>query len=70
MKRGIPIYILLSAILIALVLIVRELHTLRTLSMELTAIKQQMNAPQEMRPSRAGGGIPVYVTDGPPMTSR
>jgi hypothetical protein len=67
MKREIPIYILLTAILVMLVLVFRELQTLRTVSV---ALKQQMDAPQGLRPARAGGGIPVYVTEGPPMPSR
>lgn len=67
MKREIPIYILLAAILVMLVLVFRELQTLRTVSV---AMKQQMDAPQGLRPARAGGGIPVYVTEGPPMPSR
>jgi hypothetical protein len=67
MKKEIPIYILLSAILVMLVLVFRELQTLRNVS---AAMKQQMDTPQGMRPSRAGGGIPVYVTDGPPMPTR
>ena len=67
MKKDILTYILLSAILVMLVLVFRELQTLRSISV---AMKQQMDAPQGMRPARAGGGIPVYVTDGPPMPTR
>ena len=67
MKRMLPIYILQLATVIALVLVLIELRGLRTMSAELTGIKQQMATPQGLRPARAGGGIPVYITDGPPV---
>ena len=67
MKKMVPIYLLQLAIFVALVMVLGELRALRTMSAELTGIKQQMAAPQGMRPARAGGGIPVYVTDGPPL---
>lgn len=68
MKKMLPIYLLQLATLVALVLVLGELRALRTMSAELTGIKQQMATPQGLRPSRAGGGIPVYITDGPPLS--
>ncbi len=67
MKKMIPVYLLQLAILVSLIFILRELRELRTLNTELTGIRQQMATPQGIRPARSGGGIPVYITDGPPL---
>jgi hypothetical protein len=70
MKKMIPIYLSQLLMLVSLVFILRELRTLRSLNAELTGIRQQMATPQGLRPSRAGGGIPVYVTNGPPLSTK